>query len=81
MAKLEELRQGKDQDVKELVTEFRSLVGKAKLKDKTDSDQKNLIQRFKYALNPWITLQILQSNDPPTTIKDWYKMAIKFDVS
>jgi len=73
MAKLRRLRQGKDQSVEGLVSEFRLLVGQAGLGSTTDSDQLHLIELFKEALNPRIAAKILFSDTIPTTIANWYK--------
>ena len=80
MEKLKYLRQG-NRNVKELVTEFRLLVGQAGLKDTTTFEQAHLIEKFQDTLNRGILAKVLDAETEPKTIEDWYKKAIQFDVS
>ena len=76
---LETIRQGK-RTAEELVTEFKLLVGQARLTDETTSDNNHLIRLFQKALNPVLTMRILTTTEKvPTTIQDWYRKAIEFD--
>ena len=63
VAKLKDLKQGKDQSIEGLVTEFRLLVRQAGLGSTTTSDQIHLIEMFKDTLNSHIAAKILFSDN------------------
>jgi len=81
VAKLKYLKQGQEQSVEQLVSEFRLLVGQAGLGSTSTSEQIHLIELFKDALNPRIAAKILFSDNVPTTIDGWHKWAIQYDVN
>src|ERR1700684_3629634 len=80
MQKLALLRQG-NRAVETLITDFRSLIGDARLSTPTDSDQIHLIKMFMNCLNPSLKKKIIFGEVVPRTIEDWYAKAIQHDSS
>ena len=78
MQKLALLRQG-NRPVEELITDFRLLVGDARLSTDSDSDQIHLIKMFMICLNPQLKKKIIFGEKIPKTIEEWYNKAIQFD--
>src|SRR6202161_3126518 len=76
--KLALLRQG-NRPVETLITDFRSLIGDARLSTTTDSDQIHLIKMFMNCLNPQLKKKIIFGDTVPRTIEDWYAKAIQHD--
>ena len=74
MNKLSLIKQG-SRSAEELVTEFRLLVGQARLGNTSTSDHLHLIGLFRKALNPPLARKILFGDVVPTTIQDWYSKA------
>ena len=80
MCKLENLRQGK-KTAKQVVTEFKQLIGQAGLTTRSASDNIHLIGLFRKALNHSLTDKIMFGETIPRTIEDWFEKAIQFDMS
>jgi len=80
VTRLRNLNQG-SRTVEELVSEFRLLVGQAKIDDTSDTGNLYLIKIFENSLNPRIRARILYSEEVPKKIEDWYERAIQFDVN
>ena len=78
MQKLALLRQG-NRPVEELITNFRLLVGDARLSTNSASDQIHLIKMFMICLNPQLKKKIIFRETIPKTIEEWYNKAIQYD--
>ena len=65
--------------MEELITDFRLLVGDARLSTDSDSDQIHLIRMFMICLNPQLKKKIIFGENIPKTIEEWYNKAIQFD--
>ena len=72
-AQLWQLRQGKD-TADEYIAQFRIFTGRAKV-----TDDKQLIEYIMEGINAGILQKIFGQNPLPTTIREWYNSAIKFD--
>ena len=72
-AQLQQLRQGKD-TTDEYIAQFRIFAGCAKV-----TDDKQLIEYFMEGINAGILQKIFGQNPLPTTIREWYNSAMKFD--
>ena len=77
MQKLALLRQG-NQLVEEIITDFRLLVGDARLSTDSASDQIHLIKMFMTCLNQQLK-KIIFRDIIPKTIEEWYTKAIQYD--
>ena len=71
MQKLALLRQG-NRPVEEMITDFRLLIGDARLSTDSPSDQFHLIKMFMTCLNPQLKKKIIFGDIVPKTIEDWY---------
>ena len=78
MQKLALLQQG-NRPVEEMITDFRLLVGDARLSTDSPSDQIHLIKMFMTCLNPQLKKKIIFGDIVPKTIEDWYTKAIQYD--
>ena len=78
MQKLALLRQG-NRPVEEMITDFRLLVGDARLSTDSPSNQIHLIKMFMTYLNPQLKKKIIFGDIVPKTIEDWYTKAIQYD--
>src|SRR5271170_1046889 len=72
------LKQG-NKTAKQLVTEFKLLIGQAGLSDNTKSDHIHLIKAFQKSLNPPLARWILFGENVPNTIQGWYEKAIQYN--
>ena len=70
MQKLALLQQG-NRLVEEMITDFRLLVGDARLSTNSDSDQIHLIKMFMMCLNPQLKKKIIFGDIVPKTIEEW----------
>ena len=78
MQKLALLQQG-NHPVEELITDFRLLVGDARLSTNSASYQIHLIKMFMICLNPQLKKKIIFGKMIPKTIEEWYTKAIQYD--
>ena len=78
MQKLALLQQG-NRPVEELITDFRLLIGDARLSTDSPSDQIHLIKMFMTCLNPQLKKKVIFGDIVPKTIEDWYTKAIQYD--
>ena len=78
MQKLALLLHG-NRPVEELITDFRLLIGDARLSTDLPSDQIHLIKMFMTCLNPQLKKKIIFGDIVPKTIEDWYTKAIQYD--
>ena len=78
MQKLALLRQG-NKPVEEMITNFRLLVGDARLSMDSPSDQIHLIKMFMTCLNPILKKKNIFGDVVLKTIEDWYMKAIQYD--
>ena len=74
LCKLENLKKGK-KTAKQIVTEFKQLIGQAGLTTRSTSDNIHLIGLFRKAHN------IMFGKVIPRTINDWFEKAIQFDTN
>jgi hypothetical protein len=72
-AQLRQLRQGTGQ-VDDYIAQFRILAGRSKV-----TDNKALIEYFMEGIHKSILQKIFALETVPTTIKDWYEKASRFD--
>ena len=77
MQKLALLQQGNQ--LVEMITNFRLLIGDARLSTDSDSDQIHLIKMFMTCLNPQLKKKIIFGDIVLKTIKQWYTKAIQYD--
>ena len=80
LCKLESLKQGK-KTAGQVVTEFKQLIGQARLMTRTTSDNIHLIGLFRKAPNLSLAHKIMYGKVIPWTIEDWFKKAIQFDTN
>ena len=80
MQKLALLQQG-NRLVEEMITDFRLLVGDARLSTNSDSDQIHLIKMFMTCLNLQLKKKIIFRDIVPKTIKEWYAKAIQYNLN
>ena len=78
MQKLALLRQG-NRLVEEMITNFRLLVGDARLSTDSASDQIHLIKMFMTCLNQQLKKKIIFGDIVLKTIEEWYTKAIQYD--
>ena len=78
MQKLALLRQG-NRLVEEMITDFRLLVGDARLSTDSPSDQIHLIKMFMTCLNQQLKKKIIFGDSVLKTIEEWYMKAIQYD--
>ena len=71
----------KGRTAEQVVTEFKQLIGQARLATRSMSDNIHLIGLFRKALNYSLTHKIIFEKVIPRTIKDWFKKAIQFDTN
>ena len=72
-AQLRQLKQGKG-TADEYISQFRILAGRSKI-----TDDKALIEYFMEGIHTSILAKIFALDPVPTTIKDWYEKASRFD--
>ena len=65
--------------MEEMITDFRLLVGDARLSTDSPSNQIHLIKMFMTCLNPQLKKKIIFGDIVPKTIEDWYMKAIQYD--
>ena len=80
LCKLENLKQGK-KTAKQIVTEFKQLIGQAGLTTRSTSDNIHLIGLFQKTLNYSLAYKIMFGEVIPRMIKDWFEKAIQFDTN
>ena len=78
MQKLALLQQG-NRLVEEMITDFRLLVGDARLSTDSPSNQIHLIKMFMTCLNPQLKKKIIFGDIIPKTIEEWYAKVIQYD--
>ena len=78
MQKLALLQQG-NWPVEEMITDFRLLVGDARLSTDLASDQIHLIKMFMTCLNPQLKKKIIFRDIVLKTIEEWYAKAIQYN--
>ena len=62
-----------------MITDFRLLVGDARLSTDSSSDQIHLIKMFMTCLNPQLKKKIIFGDSVPKTIEEWHNKAIQYD--
>ena len=78
MQKLALLQQG-NQPVEEMITDFRLLMGNARVSTDLASNQIHLIKMFMIFLNPQLKKKMIFGDIVPKTIEEWYTKAIQYD--
>ena len=80
ICKLENLKQGK-KTAKQIITEFKQLIGQAGLTTRSTSDNIHLIGLFQKTLNYSLAHKIMFGKVIPRTIDNWFEKAIQFDMN